>query len=82
VAACPNGSAALFVGAKVSHLGRLPQGQPERARRGRALVAAADREGFGACSSHGECEAVCPAGIGLDVIARMNRDYLLALAAG
>ena len=81
VAACPNGSAALFVGAKVSHLGRLPQGQPERARRGRALVAAADREGFGACSSHGECEAVCPAAIGLDVIARMNRDYLLALAA-
>ena len=81
VAACPNGSAALFVGAKVSHLGRLPQGQPERARRGRALVAAADREGFGACSSHGECEAVCPAGIGLDVIARMNRDYLLGLAA-
>lgn len=81
VAACPNGSAALFVGAKVSHLGRLPQGQPERARRGRALVAAADREGFGACSSHGECEAVCPAGIRLDVIARMNRDYLLGLAA-
>jgi succinate dehydrogenase / fumarate reductase iron-sulfur subunit len=78
VAACPNGSAALFVGAKVSHLGRLPQGQPERARRGRALVAAADREGFGACSSHGECEAVCPAGIGLDVIARMNRDHLRA----
>jgi succinate dehydrogenase / fumarate reductase iron-sulfur subunit len=78
VAACPNGSAALFVGAKVSHLGRLPQGQPERARRGRALVAAADRQGFGACSSHGECEAVCPAGIGLDVIARMNRDHLRA----
>ena len=78
VAACPNGSAALFVGAKVSHLGRLPQGQPERARRGRALVAAADREGFGACSSHGECEAVCTAGIGLDVIARMNRDHLRA----
>jgi succinate dehydrogenase / fumarate reductase iron-sulfur subunit len=78
VAACPNGSAALFVGAKVSHLGRLPQGQPERARRARTLVAAADREGFGACSSHGECEAVCPAGIGLDVIARMNRDHLRA----
>ena len=81
VAACPNGSAALFVGAKVSHLGRLPQGQPERARRGRALVAAADRQGFGACSSHGECEAVCPAGIGLDVIARMNRDHLRAALA-
>ncbi len=81
VAACPNGSAALFVGAKVSHLGRLPQGQPERARRARTLVAAADREGFGACSSHGECEAVCPAGIGLDVIARMNRDHLRAALA-
>jgi succinate dehydrogenase / fumarate reductase iron-sulfur subunit len=78
VAACPNGSAALFVGAKLTHLGLLPQGQPERARRGRALVAAADREAFGACSSHGECAAVCPKGIGLDVIARMNRDYLLA----
>ena len=82
VAACPNGSAALFVGAKVSHLARLPQGQPERARRGRALVAAADREGFGACSSHGECEAVCPKGIGLDTIAQMNRDYLASVLAG
>jgi len=78
VAACPNGSAALFVGAKLTHLGLLPQGQPERDRRGRALVAAADREGFGGCSLHGECEAVCPKGIGLDVIARMNRDYLTA----
>jgi len=78
VAACPNGSASLFVGAKVSHLARLPQGQPERERRVLALVAAADGEGFGACSSHGECEAVCPKGIGLDVIARLNRDYLAA----
>jgi succinate dehydrogenase / fumarate reductase iron-sulfur subunit len=82
VAACPNGSAALFVGAKLTHLGLLPQGQPERRRRGRALVAAADREAFGACSSHGECAAVCPKGIGLDVIARMNGDYLRAVAAG
>jgi succinate dehydrogenase / fumarate reductase iron-sulfur subunit len=81
VAACPNGSAALFVGAKVSHLASLPQGQPERARRGRALVEAADREGFGACSSHGECEAVCPKGIELDVIALMNHDHLLATLA-
>jgi succinate dehydrogenase / fumarate reductase, iron-sulfur subunit len=79
VAACPNGSAALFVGAKLTHLGLLPQGQPERARRGRAMVAAADRERFGGCSLHGECEAVCPQGIGLDVIARMNRDYLSTL---
>jgi succinate dehydrogenase / fumarate reductase, iron-sulfur subunit len=82
VAACPNGSAALFVGAKLTHLGLLPQGQPERARRGRAMVAAADREGFGGCSLHGECEAVCPQGIGLDVIARMNRDHLAATLAG
>src|SRR5690349_17038550 len=55
VAACPNGSAALFVGAKLRHLGLLPQGQPERARRVRGLVAAADDEGLGACSLHGEC---------------------------
>jgi succinate dehydrogenase / fumarate reductase iron-sulfur subunit len=81
VAACPNGSAALFVGAKLTHLGLLPQGQPARARRGRAMVAAADRERFGGCSLHGECEAVCPKGIGLDVIARMNRDYLAATLA-
>jgi succinate dehydrogenase / fumarate reductase iron-sulfur subunit len=79
VAACPNGSAALFAGAKLTHLALLPQGQPERARRARGLVAAADREGFGACSLHGECEAVCPKGIGIEVIARMNRDHLAAL---
>ena len=76
VAACPNGSAALFVGAKLRHLGLLPQGQPERARRVRALVAAADDEGLGACTLHGECAAVCPKGIDLSVIARMNREYL------
>ena len=81
VAACPNGSASLFVGAKVAHLGRLPQGQPERASRARALVAAADREGFGGCSLHGECQAACPKGIGIDVIARLNRDYLAAEVA-
>jgi succinate dehydrogenase / fumarate reductase iron-sulfur subunit len=78
VAACPNGSASLFVGAKLTHLGLLPQGQPERARRGRSMVTAADGEGFGGCSLHGECEAVCPKGIGLGVIARMNRDHLHA----
>jgi succinate dehydrogenase / fumarate reductase iron-sulfur subunit len=82
VAACPNGAAALFVGAKLTHLALLPQGQPERARRGRALVAAADREGFGGCSLHGECEAVCPKGIGLGVISRMNREHLRAALAG
>jgi succinate dehydrogenase / fumarate reductase iron-sulfur subunit len=77
VAACPNGSAALFVGAKLRHLALLPQGQPERARRVRALVAAADDEALGACTLHGECEAVCPKGIGLGVIARMNREFLV-----
>ena len=76
VAACPNGSAALFAGAKLTHLGRLPQGQPERARRAGALVAAADREGFGGCTLHGECQAACPKGIDLGVIAQMNRDHL------
>ena len=78
VAACPNGSASLFVGAKLTHFGVLPQGQPERAQRARAMVAAADREGFGGCTLHGECEAVCPKGIRLDVIARMNREFLTA----
>ena len=81
VAACPNGSAALFVGAKLTHLGLLPQGQPERARRGRALVAAADRERFGGCTLHGECQAACPKKIDLGVIARMNREYLTAALA-
>ena len=78
VAACPNGSASLFTGAKVAHLARLPQGQPERARRARALVAAADREGFGGCTLHRECEAACPKRIAIDVIAEMNRDWLAA----
>ena len=82
VAACPNGSASLFVGAKLAHLGLLPQGQPERARRVRALVAAADVEGFGACTLHGECEAACPKGIDLGVIARMNREHLTAALHG
>jgi succinate dehydrogenase / fumarate reductase, iron-sulfur subunit len=82
VAACPNASAMLFVAAKVSHLGLLPQGQPERTKRVRAMVAQMDQEGFGACSSHGECEAVCPKQISLDFIARMNREYLVASAQG
>jgi succinate dehydrogenase / fumarate reductase, iron-sulfur subunit len=82
VAACPNASAMLFVAAKVSHLGLLPQGQPERYRRVRSMVSKMDAEGFGACSSHGECEAVCPKEISLDFIARMNRDYLRASLMG
>jgi succinate dehydrogenase iron-sulfur subunit len=78
VAACPNGAASLFVGAKLAHLAALPQGQPERARRTHALVAAADHEGFGGCTLHGECQAACPKHIDLGVIARLNRDYLTA----
>ena len=79
VAACPNASAALFTGAKVTHLGLLPQGQPERYDRVTSMVAAMDAEGFGGCTGIGECAAVCPKGIGLSTIARMNRDYLRAL---
>ena len=60
VAMCPNASAALFTGAKIAHLGRLPQGQPERERRAIAMVAQANAEGFGSCTNIGECEAVCP----------------------
>jgi succinate dehydrogenase / fumarate reductase, iron-sulfur subunit len=82
VAQCPNGSAALFVAAKISHLGILPQGQPERYRRARRMVSQMDAEDFGGCTSHGECEAVCPKGISLDFIARMNRDYIWAMILG
>ena len=82
VAACPNASAMLFTGAKVSQLALLPQGQPERYLRVRRMVAAMDAEGFGACTNHGECEAACPKGIKLDVIARMNRDFLKANLMG
>ncbi len=79
-AACPNGSLMLFVGAKVSHLGLLPQGQPESSRRALKMVEKMDAEGFGNCSNHYECEAVCPANIPVEVIARLNRDYTLAAA--
>ena len=82
VAACPNASAMLFTGAKVSQLALLPQGQPERYLRVRKMVAAMDDEGFGNCTNHGECEAACPKGIKLDVIARMNRDFLKASLMG
>jgi succinate dehydrogenase / fumarate reductase iron-sulfur subunit len=78
VAACPNASAMLFTGAKVSHLGHLPQGQAERSRRVLAMVDQMDAEGFGGCTNFGECEAACPKEISLDVIARMNRDYFRA----
>jgi len=78
VAACPNAAAALFTGAKISHLGLLPQGQPERYERSLNMVAQVKNEGFGSCTNIGECEAVCPKEIKLEVIARMNRDYIKA----
>jgi len=78
VAACPNGSASLFTAAKITHLALLPQGQPERDSRARAMVEQMDAEGFGGCTNTGECTAVCPKGIPLDTIAQMNRDYLRA----
>jgi succinate dehydrogenase / fumarate reductase iron-sulfur subunit len=76
VAACPNGSASLFVGAKVTHLALLPQGNPERGRRASGMVRAADGEGFGGCSFHGECQASCPKGIGMDVIVQLQREII------
>lgn len=79
VAACPNASASLFVGAKVSQFALLPQGQPERLRRVVRMVEQMDREGFGDCSNHAECEAVCPKQISIAHIARMKRDYLRAM---
>jgi succinate dehydrogenase / fumarate reductase, iron-sulfur subunit len=82
VAACKNASAMLFVSAKVSHLGLLPQGQPERHRRVARMVDQMDREGFGACTVTGSCEAVCPKNISLNFITRMNRDYAVALFKG
>jgi succinate dehydrogenase / fumarate reductase iron-sulfur subunit len=78
VAACPNASASLFVAAKISHLGLLPQGQAERDPRALNMVAQMDAELFGSCTNHGECEAACPKGISLETIARMNRDYIAA----
>jgi succinate dehydrogenase / fumarate reductase, iron-sulfur subunit len=78
VAACPNAAAALFVGAKISHLGHLPQGQAERDRRALAMVQQMNVEGFANCTNIGECEAVCPKQIPLEVIARTNWDYLKA----
>lgn len=78
VAACPNGSASLFTAAKISHLGYLPQGQPERFRRAEKMVAQMDTEEFGHCTLYGECQEACPKEISIDTIARMNRDYLTA----
>jgi len=80
VASCKNASAMLFVSAKVSHLGHLPQGQPEREKRVLAMVRQMDAEGFGNCTNQYECEAVCPKEISADHIARMNRDFAKASA--
>ena len=78
VAACPNGSASLFTAAKISHLGLLPQGQPERMRRALRMIAQMDAEGFGHCTLFGECQEACPKEISIDTIARLNRDYVRA----
>ncbi|MEM0965160.1 MAG: succinate dehydrogenase/fumarate reductase iron-sulfur subunit [Verrucomicrobiota bacterium] len=78
VAACPNGSAMLFAGAKVTHLNSLPQGKAEKDRRVMAVVNSMDDAGFGNCTNYGECQEACPKEIKLDVIAKMNRDYAIA----
>jgi len=80
VAACPNASAMLFLGAKVSHLALLPQGQPEHTRRVLKMVRQHDAEGFGNCTNHYECEAVCPAEISVQWIAKLNREFAAASA--
>lgn len=77
VAACPNASAMLFTAAKVSHLGLLPQGQPERYTRVLDMIAQHDDEGFGTCTNHGACQEACPKGISVDFIARLNRDLMV-----
>lgn len=82
VAACPNASAMLFTAAKVTHLGLLPQGQPERQARVVSMVDQHDEEDFGGCTNIGECAAVCPKGIPLETIATLNRDLLGSLAKG
>ncbi|MEO8946576.1 MAG: succinate dehydrogenase/fumarate reductase iron-sulfur subunit [Gemmatimonadaceae bacterium] len=82
VAACPNASASLFTGAKITHLGRLPQGQPERDKRVVQMVEQMDAEGFGNCSWFGECQEACPKEISIDAIMQMNHDYIAASARG
>ncbi len=79
VAACPNASASLFTGAKISQYALLPQGQPEALRRASQMVTQMDNEGFGNCSNHGECEAACPKQITIANIARMRREYFKTL---
>ncbi len=79
VAACPNGAAMLYTSAKVSHLGLLPQGQPERYQRVSRMVEQMQKEAFGSCRNYAECEANCPKEISIKFIGRMNRDYLRAI---
>lgn len=81
VAACPNAAAMLFVSAKISQLALLPQGEPEREKRALSMVKAMDKEGFGNCTNERECEAVCPKGISIRNIARLNREFLRASVA-
>jgi succinate dehydrogenase / fumarate reductase iron-sulfur subunit len=82
VAACPNASASLFTAAKITHLGLLPQGQPERYRRALSMVEQMDLENFGSCTLHGECQEACPKEISIDTITRMNRDFVRASLFG
>jgi len=82
VASCPNASASLFVSAKISQLSRLPQGEPERKKRALAMVGQMDAEGFGNCSNHAECEAVCPKEISIEHIAVMRREFLRGVFGG
>jgi succinate dehydrogenase / fumarate reductase iron-sulfur subunit len=82
VAACPNASASLFLGAKITHLGVLPQGQAERNERVLSMVAQHDHDGFGHCTNIGECAAACPKEIPLDVISQLNKDLRKALRSG
>ncbi len=78
VAACPNASASLFTASKISHLGHLPQGQPERYRRVLSMVSQMELEDFGGCTLYGECQEACPKEISIDTISRMNLDYIRA----
>jgi succinate dehydrogenase / fumarate reductase iron-sulfur subunit len=82
VASCPNGAAMLFTGAKISQLSLLPQGHPERKERARSMVNQMDKERFGYCSNEKECELVCPKGISIRNIARMNREFLKSFLLG
>jgi len=82
VASCPNAAAMLFTGAKISHLGLLPQGQPERFERALKMVETMDGEKFGHCTNAAECTEACPKEIPIEMIAKMNRDYLRGTARG